>query len=587
MKTIINKFILIALCGILSISCSDFLDKESPSYASDGFYTTEAGIRDGVTGIYSLLYINLNWDVPFPSVLDLYTPLGLENVQNTSIGAGGGLIPSNGTVSTWWSSLYSLIARANTVIYGSSKVIDSMNDETKQYIAEARLLRAYGYYHLISTYGDVPFFTAPVTEDQYAVGRTSKVEILNFIINEMEDIANYLPWTATQRGRVDKAVAYGLEARAGLLGGSLNYGNEGNKYFRIAADAANKVIGKRGLAENFSDLFNLNGQAKSDTRNELLWELMYSNSSTKRIHRTGYGNSSRNYGSSVRYASLMLADTYECIDGNRIDESPLYDPKHPSQNRDPRFSVTLRTHGDEVEFYTTAGVNKLILEAYSEETQRYSQASEWYTITNQDVIGSGAGASFVNAGAGYLWYKYAHSVAEDISTQSTNISLMRYAEILLTYAEAKIELGELDQSVYDAIDAVRNRAGMPGVSNDRKGDQDKMRQLARRERKVELIMEGLHFIDIKRWGIGDIANGSPSYGAPLPTITYEGLEPADIPNFKTDARHDLNDIPSYDSFKHKLKVRDVNRYWKDKFALWPIPQDVIDKVPSLKQNDGY
>lgn len=587
MKTIINKFVLIVFCVTLVISCSDFLDKESPSYASDGFYSTEAGIRDGVSGIYSLLYINLNWDVPFPCVLDLYTPLGLENVQNTSIGAGGGLIPSNGTVSTWWSSLYSLIARANSVIYGSSKVLEGMNDETKQYIAEARVLRAYGYYNLISTYGDVPFFTAPVTEDQYTVGRTSKVEILDFIISEMEDVAGYLPWTATQRGRVDKAVAYGLEARTGLLGGSLNYGNNRNGYFRIAADAANKVIGKRHLANNFSDLFNLTGQAKSDVRDELLWELMYSNNSTKRIHRTGYGNSSRNYASSVRYPSLMLADTYECTDGNRIDESPLYDPKNPSKNRDPRFAVTLRTHGDEVEFFTTAGVNKLILEAYSDKTLRYSPSDSWYEVVNQDVIGSGAGASFVNAGAGYLWYKYADNVTEDISTQTSDISLMRYAEILLTYAEAKIELGELDQSVYDAINAVRDRVGMPGVSNERKGNQDKMRQLVRRERKVELIMEGLHFVDMKRWGTGDIENGSPSYGAPLPIIKYEGLESTDIPDFKTDARSNLNDIPSYESYKNKLKVRDINRYWDDKFALWPIPQEVIDKVPSLIQNEGY
>lgn len=572
---------------MLISSCSDFLDRESPSYTSDGFYTTEAGIRDGVSGIYSLLYINLNWDVPFPVVLDLYTPMGLENAQNTSIGAGGGLLPSNSTVSTWWSSLYALIARANAVIYGASKSINNMSSQAKQYYAEARLLRAYGYYNLISTYGDVPFFTAPVTTDQYTASRTSRVDILDFIISEMEDVSNYLPWTATQRGRVDKAVAYGLEARAGLLGGSLNYGGKEKEYFTISATSANKVIGKRHLANNFGDLFNLTGQEKSDVRDELLWELMYSSNSSKRIHRTGFGNSSRNYGSSVRYPSLMIADTYECIDGKRIDESPLYDPKHPSQNRDPRFKVTLCTHGDEVEFYTSAGVNKLLLDAYSSKTKRYSALNGWYEITNQDVIGSGAGASFVNAGAGYLWYKYADNITEDISTQTSDISLMRYAEILLTYAEAKIELGELDQSVYDAIDEVRHRAGMPNILDEKKGNIDKMRQLVRRERKVELIMEGLHFVDMRRWGTGDLENDSPSYGAPLSTIQYDGLDTNDIPNFKTDIRHDLNDIPSYETYKDKLKVRDVNRYWDSKFVLWPIPQVVIDRDSNITQNDGY
>ena len=79
---------------------------------------------------------------------------------------------------------------------------------------------------------------------------------------------------------------------------------------------------------------------------------------------------------------------------------------------------------------------------------------------------------------------------------------MRYAEILLGYAEAKIELGELDQSVYDAINQVRNRVGMPNVSADRIGNIEKMRQLVRRERKVEFAIEGLHLIDMRRWGIG-------------------------------------------------------------------------------------
>ncbi|MCI1779887.1 MAG: RagB/SusD family nutrient uptake outer membrane protein [Bacteroidales bacterium] len=587
-KSIIKIFLPAILICCIVASCSDFLNKHPYSYTSKGFYNTEEGLRDGVTGIYPLLYINLNWSVPFPIVLDAYTPLGLENAQNTTISAGGGLNPSNGTVSTWWSGLYSLIARANSVIYGASPTIGTMSDIAKQYYSEARVLRAYAYYNLISTYGDVPFFTAPVTVDEYQSKKTSKVEILDFIIAEMEDAAQYMPWTAANRGRVDKAVAYGLEARAALLGGSLNYGGNGQKYFRTAADAASKVIGKRHLASRYSDLFNLKGQAKSEVRDEMLWELMYSNQGTRKWHWSSYGQSSRNYGSSVRYPSLMLANTYECTDGKRIDESTLYDPRHPSKNRDPRFSVTLKTEGDTVEYYTTSGVNKMIVEAYEPTTMFYSgSAGKWYEGTNKDVVGTTSGASFINAGAGYLWYKYGDEVSEALSSQTCDIALMRYAEVLLTYAEAKIELNELDQSVYDAINAVRNRAGMPSVSEDRKGNQNKMRQLVRRERKVELIMEGIHFIDMKRWQIGDIENDSPSYGAPLSSIRYEGLSPKDIPDFKTDERHDLNDIPSFDSFKSKLKVRDINRYWDQAFSLWPIPQSAIDKDPNLEQNEGY
>jgi hypothetical protein len=164
---------------------------------------------------------------------------------------------------------------------------------------------------------------------------------------------------------------------------------------------------------------------------------------------------------------------------------------------------------------------------------------------------------------------------------------MRYAEVLLSYAEAKIELNQLDQSVYDAINAVRNRAGMPNVSSDRIGNQQKMRQLVRRERKVELALEGIHFVDIRRWGIGDLLNGQASYGLPLPTVRYEGMTASDIPNFKKTERHDLNDVANYDAYKEKLRVRDLNRHWKEAYNLWPIPQIEILRNPNLTQNPGY
>ena len=164
---------------------------------------------------------------------------------------------------------------------------------------------------------------------------------------------------------------------------------------------------------------------------------------------------------------------------------------------------------------------------------------------------------------------------------------MRYAEVLLTYAEAKIELNELENTVYDAINQVRNRVAMPDVSADRIGNQDKMRQLVRRERKVEFALEGLHHVDMRRWGIGDLENGQPTYGLPLPEIGYEGLTSTDIPNFKTSERTDLNDIPNYDAYKSKLKVRDRNRFWNKKFELWPVPQLERDRNPNLSQNEGY
>lgn len=585
-KFLINISILLAL-GITFSSCSDFLDRESSDYSSTGFYKSEAAIMSGAAGVYNCLYMELAYALPFNVTMDHLTAMAMERNENTTVGAGGALNPDNATVQSFWQKLYTLTARANTVISGSKDNIDGLGDKAHQYIAEVRVLRAYAYYNLIATYGDVPFFTSLVTIDQYKDAKTSKAEIIDFILEELEQAAQVLPWTASERGRVDKAVAYGLKARVGLLGGSLNIGEKGADYFRTSADAAKQVIGQRELAHNFDDLFNISGQAKTDVRNEMLFELMYSNQGSTRTHMVAFGQISRNTGQTGRHPSMLLADTYECIDGKRIDESPLYDPKHPQRNRDPRFHSTLWMHGDTVTV-NNGSVVRQILDAYNIETEFYNFATnEWNKANNADINSAAAWASFCNAGSGYIWAKFSNETAENVSAQTCNIPLMRYAEVLLTYAEAKIELNELDNSVYEAINLVRNRADMPNVSADRIGNQAKMRQLVRRERKVELILEGLHQVDMRRWGIGDLVNGQPSYGLPIPEVRYEGMTTANIPNFKKSERHDMNDIASYEAYKDKLKVRDRNRYWDKKFEVWPIPQIERDRNPNLIQNEGY
>ena len=581
-KTVIYKLSAIMAVVAAAASCSDFLDKKNPSYDTEGFYETEAGLREGVTGVYSACYFEQNWDVPFCIVADHYTAYGLEQNENNSIGAGGGLNPDQSYVQTLWSGAYTIIARANSVIYGARDNIANMSDEAHQYYAEARVVRAYAYYLLVSAFGDVPFFTSPVTVDQYNAGRTPKGEIINYLIEDVDDAANDLDWTAPQRGRVDKATAYGLISRMALFAGSFNVDGKGAEYFRKAADYAQMVIGQRHLADNFHDLFTPEGQTKSDVQDEILWELVYSNDASKMTQTVGYGHSSRYYGSSVRFPSSLIVDTYECKDGLRIDESPLYDPTHPTRNRDPRFRETLAGHGDTIDFYNGSAM-KMVLNIYDEKTRFYPRRNNWYNAQNTDV--STTAPSIVNTGVGYVWRKYANYATEMLQAATTNIILMRYAEILLNYAEAKIELGELDQTVYDAIDEVRGRVGMPGVSADRKGNIDKMRQLVRRERKVELALEGLLFVDVRRWGICDLLNQYPSYGQPLADVRYEGMAGC-IPNFKASERNDLNDIAVYTGYADKLRVRDRNRYWDDKFTWWPIPRTETDRDPNLT-NPGY
>ncbi len=601
MKRLLCKATIFFILTTVLISCQDLLDKEPIDYSTTGFYKSEVAIKTGLEGVYNSLYIVVYYGRrPAQFALDFFTGLAVERTENTTIGAGGALDPSNSTIQQWWSGNYLTIARANALLAGSLPYIDGLGGSTAQYIAEAKVIRAYAYYNLISTFGDVPFFTAPVTVDQFEDQKTSKVEILDFILSEMDDAAANLSWIAAERGRVDKAVALGLKARTALLGGSLNFGGNASNYFKVAATASQAIFNNRGLASNFDDLYTVDGQAKSDVRSEMLFELMYSNKGITNFHWIPFGMVSRNYGQTGMHPTQMLADTYECIDGKRIDESPLYDVKNPGKNRDPRFGATLWMHGDTVIGSTVGGGANIqfVLDAYNPTTMFYSYTSKtWSSKTNADINSSAAWTSFANAGLGFIFKKLATDVSEAVRTNTTNFPVMRYAEVLLTYAEAKIELNELDASVYNAINLVLNRSHMPNVSADRMGNQDKMRQLVRRERKVELIMEGIHFVDMRRWQIGDLENEGPCYGFPVALtkdakgyITsggYADATPDMVPNFKKDSRHDLNDIANYDSFKSKLKTRDANRFWDNKFQNWPIPQAEIDRDPSLIQNDGY
>lgn len=588
-----------AICiGLATVSCSDFLDTKSPSYDSSGIYQTEAGLREGVVGVYSYSYmeglINAQHR-PAVVTVDNFTGLSAERAQNTTIGAGGGMTSDQSNTGLYWSSNYKLISRANAVLHDAKNNIDNMSADAHRYFDEARILRAFAYYNLCVAYGDVPFFTSPVTVDEFKASRTPRMEVLNYLLDELEEIASsdVLPWTSDVRGRLDRSCAYGLKARIALFVAGISE-DESAKYYRMAADAANEVITKGGrrLAENFDDLFTKLGQQKADVRSELIWELMYSDQVVNdnfKYHWVALGNGPRMFAQTGQHPTGILADTYECIDGLRIDESPLYNPQKPWENRDPRFKSTLKMHGDTLSWYSSVdGECKTILEAYAGQTKIWrSTNNRWIRIINPDISDTNAWTSFVKNGCGYIWFKYLGGLVENTSDVTSNIAVMRYAEILLSYAEAKIELGELDESVYDAINQVRNRSGMPDVSADRIGNQWKMRQLVRRERKVELAMEGLHFADMRRWKIGDLENAAPSYGTPNSEYKFEGMEPQDVPNYKISDRNDLNDIGSYDSYKHKLLVRDPERRWQENFYLWPLPQSELNKNPNLKQNPGY
>lgn len=597
-----KKILFILAITMGTMSCNKFLDRKPvASYTTDGFYNSEANIKYGLNGVYQSIYWEVPTSLPQYVLFDHYTPLGIERTENSSLGAGGALNPDNGTVLNTWVMAYQTIARCHSVLDGAKPFMDKLTPGAKQYLAEARVIRAWAYYYLVNLYGDVPFFTSAVGTDEFAAPRTPQVQIIDYLMTDLDDAATYMPWVSSDAGRADKSVALGLKARIALNAGSLNVGGKGVEYFKLARDAAKQIMDNSGRSLNpkFDDLFTRTGQI-ANVNKELIWQLMYSDQGVTRYHYITVGQVSRNYGQCGRFPTQILFDTYECTDGKRIDESPLYDPKQPNVNRDPRLKSTIWMNGDTIIGNTSgtpAGRVKFVMDNYRAITSFYDYNSgTWSNKTNADINSAAAYTSPANSGVGFLWKKYCNADDENVFKTTYNWIFMRYAEILLTYAEAKIELNELDNTVYDAIGKVRNRSGMPGVGADRIGNQGKLRQLVRRERKVELAFEGLHLFDMRRWKTGALENNSPTYGYPTATVVnnvitaggYQNVTPDMIPNFKKSADADLNDIPDYSAYASKLKKRDANRFWDDKFYLWPLPQGERDKDPNLKpQNTGY
>lgn len=156
-----------------------------------------------------------------------------------------------------------------------------------------------------------------------------------------------------------------------------------------------------------------------------------------------------------------------------------------------------------------------------------------------------------------------------------NITLMRYADLLLIYAEAKIEANEIDQSVYDALNAIRNRVGMPSVATG--GSQEDLRSVVRRERKVELAMEGRRLFDIRRWRIAEEVMNGPRYGN---SKTEFLVAPPTL---------DENTTPDYSAIPNKdiLRVVETMVFDPNKHYLWPIHPVELQTNPTLVQNPNW
>ncbi len=535
----IRVLAIILIIPVLLISCENFLDRlPSDKITSSTFFTTSKDLVYAVNAVYDDVAYGggdrvLRQEILTDNALDNHSWNSLYDMQ---IGTGNAY---DDYIENTWKAIYRGIQRVNRIVEGADGVEDIDADLKARLLAEATVLRAYFYWSLTYLWGDVPYLTSSISPNE-ALGsyRNDADSILTAEVEDIDAVVDDLPLSyADETGRVTKGAALALKARILLA----------QKKWVEAANAAKTVMDLEvyELYPKYENLFDY----EAINCSEVIFDFQsMEGSDQEEAFLLVFG--SQSVGCWTCSSPLQsLVDTYECTDGKTIDESLFYNPDKPYENRDPRLGYSILYPGHEWQ----GGVYNTIPGA----------TYEGKNIIPGDDLTDAVGEQWNKSYTGYNWLKYISQTDIDESNYSSeglHFIVIRYAEMLLTYAEAKVEANDIDQSVYDAINEVRARGdvNMPAIETGK--TQDEMRTVVRRERRVELAFEALRLFDIRRWKIAeDVIPGIP-----------EGLTYTD-----TDTGEETMITPGTS-----------RKFDADKDYLWPIPQSEID-VSGIEQNPGW
>ena len=281
--------------------------------------------------------------------------------------------------------------------------------------------------------------------------------------------------------------------------------------------------------------------------------------------------------------SWDLLAAYTCTDGKPIDESPLFNPHEPFKNRDPRCTATIVEFGSR-HLGFVYDPHPDALEVLNFKTGKMQK--------NNDNRANAQYASF-NA---LIWKKGVdESWLENGKDADPDKIIIRYADVLLMYAEAKIELNQIDESVLEAINKVRSRAygvdkaainDYPAVTN---LDQASLRKIIRTERRMEFAKEGLRYMDLVRWRLATKALTNKSYGILYPAaLLREKVTSKGLWFWPVTPQIDEDGIPDFSEMELAGQITVLSkRNWDDRQYLWPIPTKEVLINDNLSQNPGY
>lgn len=450
-----------------------------------------------------------------------------------------------------WNWFYRAIRNANQFLANVDR--SPLDDTEKKYAkAEARFLRAYYYHELMRWFGGLVIST-DIT-DPFAFETTKREDLettIRFIVAEFDAVAQpgVLPtvWDDANFGRVTRGAALGYKARTLLYGASPLYKKNGSTVtWQEAANAAKDLMDLNiyqlyydttDPAKSYTRLFN--ERVNSET---ILQYLRGDNNDLYNNFPTEDGwNVNKEVGT---IPTQQFVDCYDMLDGTEpitgyngdafspvINPASGYDEQNPFVNRDPRFKQTI-LHDRATWPLVNATVNKML---------DLSKPYRWLS--------------------GYYLVKYLDDRIDHMKGGNTsmNFQMMRYAEVLLNYAEAINEASNSAQNRQLAVaqlNAIRARAGITGTLDATNFTQEQLRERIRKERRVELCFEEHRFFDIRRWDIAKEVLNKPAVG-----IAKEGGQYV------------------------RIKVED--RIFNERMNFMPVPLSDVNNCPLIYQNEGY
>lgn len=601
------KYILLAAAVAVAASC-DLTEDPQAQAGRSMVFGSETGLQNFCYGFYNNL----------PSTDGAHKiNTTMDNAAKNSTGTYEvGAYTTN--TSTSWS--WSAIRNVNYFLKynNSSSVSETVRNH---YSGVARFFRAYLYYSKLVQYGEVPWIDEPLdpTSEQLYAPRDSRDVIISHIIEDLDYAYEHIT-TAGITGNsneINKWTALALKSRICLFeasfrkyhaNGGSTYGSEylkncsipAEELFAEAADAAATIMkngpytihvgtdtyveGGRGA---YRDLF------ISD--NAVTEEVMLSLAQDIELAKIGEANwyyNSSTYGPHL-CMTRTFAKTYLNADGSVYSE----------KNAD--------------------GSYKTFVEETAGRDARFCQTIRGADHTRKDKSGNWVRTTANMTGHSLTGYQFTKYVMDDVTyddncTNDNDVPLLRYAEVLLNYAEAKAEIGTLTDADWAAtVGTLRRRAGITGGDLDKKPStvdpyiqsiypsvSDPVILEIRRERECELILEGLRLNDLKRWACGSLWETAPWDGIYVPALdtpldlngdgTYDVFITADTKYsgaYKTIAMYlgDNLKVKKLDDDPKGGYVLDyqIARKWNDNMYLYPVPEGVIQKNTNLSQNPGW